>query len=176
MNDLRLIDIKEPWLRELILEKSHPDHFVGMYKLTQEQILQYLETMYERGLAWFLGSESERFVYRVAQLNPYVIEPHYIGNMRRLRTIQPLAMKWVFDNTQIQKINVFTSLRSSYHIQQKHGFKIEGELRKTFFEDGELKDLHILGLTREDFYEYWKVRHASTAGSQSLHVDGKQGG
>lgn len=151
--DLRLLDIKEQWLRQLILEKSKSSHFVEAYKLTPNQILEYIETMVERGLTWFFGSEAERFVYRVVQPNPYVIEPHYLGCMKKLRELQPVALKWLWENTTVKKINIYTTRKASVRIQQRFGYKLEGTITDTFLEDGKLLDLYVLGLSREAYYE-----------------------
>lgn len=154
MPEMRRIDIKEDWLRKLILDKARGNHYVQNYAITQEQILEYVDTLVERGLEWYFGCPEEGFVYRVAQVNPYVIEPHYLGCMKKLRTLQPLALEWVFADTQTQKINVYTRLKASVRIQQRFGYKVEGIITNSFLEDGRLHDLYVLGLSREDYYAW----------------------
>ena len=152
MHDLRRLDVREPWLRQLILDKFNTTHLYQGMDISQEQALFIVEYNVEHGLEWYFGSQSEQFVYRIVQSNPYVVEPHYLGCMKKLRTLQPKALEWLFANTNTQKIEAYTHLKSSVRIQSRYGYKVEGHLKNSYYEDGKLHDMFVLALHREDYY------------------------
>ncbi len=149
--DLEVIPFNDLWLQDLIWKLLDPVDYFQAYGYNKVSMMKHLETLSTNGNIWFLGSKSCGFVYRIFQPNGLVIEPHLLGNVSRIRSIQPLATEWVFTNTEVQKINVYTPYHSIMRICSRTGYLLEGVLRDTYFDQGKLKDIYILGLTKGDY-------------------------
>lgn len=66
-----------------------------------------------------------------------------------------LLLEYSFCELNLNKVfsYIFSNNKASIKKNKKNGFKVEGELRKHAFRDGELKDVIIMGVLKEDFLE-----------------------
>jgi len=150
-NDLNFYSLKDEWLVNLIKDKLTPNELFQRDGYTKDDMITYLESMYNSGTTDFLGSPSAKFVFRLYYPNKFIVEPHIIGDVSYMRTFAKLGTDFMFYNQNIKKINIYTHIPVIGRIMERMGYKHEGTITETYLKDDKLIDVFIYGLKKEDY-------------------------
>jgi len=141
----------EPWIVKLLADLVDPEDIFQKPGYTQSDLLAYLTQLYRQGAAQFFGSKTAGILFRTYMPNPYVVEPHILGNGKYYIPLMRCGIDFLFKTTKVQKINIYTHLPSSRNIASRHGFTLEGTLTNSYLHRGSLVDVYILGLHKNDY-------------------------
>jgi hypothetical protein len=106
---------------------------------------------------YWLGifNDESKFIglYRIHQLMSACFQVHAFMMDRSAKESGKIMLKWAVENIdEMQKMiaDIPVIYPNVYHYTKKHGFSDEGVNRKCFTKNGELHDMHRLGITREE--------------------------
>ncbi len=154
INDIGFIDFKDPWLQDLLWNTVSPTQIFQREGYTKMDMMGYFKSMVDAGCYSFLGSKKAGTVLRCYFPNPYVVEPHIVGNGGYIRLLLKVGTDFTFSSTKVSKINIYTHLPSIKNIVSRLGFIHEGTTTNSYLLDGDLKDIFILGLSKQDYYKH----------------------
>jgi hypothetical protein len=150
--DIGFIPYKDQWLQNLLWEHLDPSHIFQNSSYTKLDMMKYLETLEASGTSAFFGSKELGVVLRLYYPNKYVVEPHIIGKGLHILPVMRVGIDFAFSpSSDIQKINIYSHLKSVRGISKRLGFKPEGVITNSYFLGTELVNVHVLGLHKEDY-------------------------
>lgn len=151
IDDLKFYEYGDPWLQDLLWNNLNPTQVFQKEGYSKYDMMKYFESLVNAGCYTFFGSKKAGVVLRNYYPNPYVVEPHIVGNGIHIRTLLKVGVDYSFTSTKVTKINIYTHLPSINHICTRLGFSHEGTISKTYLEHGSLRDVFILGISKQDY-------------------------
>ena len=108
--------------------------------------------------AWVDGVFSGAFMF-VFQ-TPIDVEAHALlkrGAVKYSRELGKAAQEWVFGDERVQRLSaaVPEGLETARNYALRMGFVEEGRKRMAHQRNGEVRDIYMLGMTREDWRRQW---------------------
>jgi len=118
---------------------------------TKEQIFQQVCNELDSGSSFAL--QYENFIMVTKPINNWVGEVHIFSENKKSSVIAFKSItQYIFENTPAIKLYGKFSNKKILSLILKSNWKHEGTLEKTFVcMNGELKDLYIAGVSKEDF-------------------------
>lgn len=138
----------DPWVQDMLWVHMSPQDI--HYRMTRLQAMNYLEQTFNSGDMYYLGDPSKHVLIRVVVRNPFVVEPHIMGNGRRLReaTLEAIPIGFAKGAESIINYTQYDQLRRIY---ERIGFTHVATIPKSHFQDGKPVDIHVLTLTKEAY-------------------------
>lgn len=139
-NPLKIIyDNLDPWMAQMP-KYTRDELFAGILSSLKDQ-------------SAFFSFEDDLVIYFVPE-NPWLVKMHFYSKNHSYKSVKALRtiLKRVFENSTFEKFVGITPLRKFVLASEKTGIgKLEGVLTKAHkTESGELIDLYVFGVSRED--------------------------
>lgn len=143
MIETKLLNIRDQWVQDLIWKHIVPEDIRDGY--TKLDALSFIHDQIYEGKQVLIGNDE--VILRCVLVNKHVVEPHILGNGIYIRKTIEEAIAYARDNTEIQRIVVWTHYPAIGRILLGCGFKLNATLEKYYLNSSGLHDL--LGYTRE---------------------------
>ena len=137
------LNIREQWVQDLLYKHLIPEDICKGY--TKLDALNYIQDEIYAGNQVLIGNDE--VILRCEMKNKHVVEPHILGNGIYIRKTIEEAIVFARDNTEMQRIVVWTHYKSIGRILKGCGFELSATLEKYYLNSSGLHDL--LGYTRE---------------------------
>ena len=160
MMHIEQIDIRDPWLQEFLWQYVVPSDIRHDY--TKLDAITYIRDRALTGDFIFVGCKESRVVFRCVRQNPRILEPHIMGNGLRVRSVTraalPMAWQLGYD-----KVVVWTQYPALAAAMRNIGFSEDAVIPRYHLHNGELLDMHVLSVSKEDNHEHFTPKTLLTA-------------
>jgi len=137
------LNIRDQWVQDLIYKHIVPEDIQKGY--TKLDCLNFIQDEIYAGNQVLIGNDE--VILRCVLPNKHVVEPHILGNGIYIRQTIEEAIVFASDNSEMQRIVVWTHYKSIGRILKGCGFELSATLEKYYLNSSGLHDL--LGYTRE---------------------------
>lgn len=142
------------WVQDMLWNYLNPSDI--HWTCTKLDAMRQVQAQYDLKECYFIGSEEHNFLFRIVQRNPFVAEPHIMGDGTVLRSVTAEAYRIVFSKG-VQRINVYTQYPKITRIMKRFGLQYVGTIPKSHLDRGSLVDVDLLTITKD---EYERTRFA----------------
>lgn len=148
MSDVQEYSFYDDWVQETLWKHIVPSDI--HWACSKLEAMKQVQSMCDVGECYFIGDKEANFLLRIVVRNPFVIEPHIMGNGRRMREVITGAYPLVFAKG-VKRINLYTQHISIARIMRKMGYSLVAVIPASHLHDGELVDVAVLTYTKEDY-------------------------
>lgn len=138
--------IEDPAVQEFLWKYLVPQDVGERY--SKIDAIRYITDEIVGGRMWLIGDLDRQVVFRCVAYNSRVIEPNVMGNAFYIRSVfrDALPLAWSLG---VEKVMVWTQHKSLGAIVENLGFRQEGHFTRMHLVDGELLDLFVYSLERQ---------------------------
>lgn len=137
MTTTQYLNIREQWVQDLLWQHVVPKDIHPEY--TKLDAIKFIESEIYAGNQVLIG--NDQVILRCVMQNKYVVEPHIMGNGHYIRSTIEEAIAFARDNSEMQRIVVWTHHKSIGRILEGCGFTLNGTLPKYHLTADGLQDL-----------------------------------
>lgn len=143
---IECLSIRDPAVQQFLWEHIQPGDFRHDY--TKLDALRYLEAQCLAGDAHLYGDLSVPFVFYAVQRNPRVIEPHIMGDGRKLREAmaQGAKLAWAMG---YERALIWTWHERIARICVRAGYSLEAAIPQAHLAHGTLHTLYCVTISRD---------------------------
>ena len=139
----QFLNIRDQWVQDFLWKYIIPEDVCKGY--TKLDAINYIQDEIYAKNQVLIG--NDKVILRCEMKNKYVVEPHILGNGIYIRRTIEEAMAFARENTEMQRIVVWTHYPTIGRILKKCGFELSANLEKYYLNSSGLHDL--LGYTKE---------------------------
>lgn len=161
---IRELSIRDNRVQDFLWQYLEPQDFRHDY--TKIDALKYVETQIYNGDCQLFGDIDAGFVFRCTRRNASVLEPHIMGDGRKLREAfrSGLPIVWMMG---YEKCVIWTHHERIARICIRFGFTLHARVPKIHQADGQLCDLFALVLEKPECATSTKSETATTVSTPS---------
>lgn len=139
------LSVRDPRVQQFLWDYLEPHDFRPDY--TRLDAMKHVEQQCFDGNYRLFGNMDEQFMFRCVMRNSKVIEPHIMGDGRKLRDAfaNGLPIAWIMG---FERAVIWTHHKRISRIAERLGFTLHGVMPKFHEVDGELHDLYCLSLEK----------------------------
>lgn len=145
---MQRLPFDDPWVVAMLRQYLEPSDL--HWSLDLDTAVAIVGHEVAAGNCYFLGNKDDHVLIRVVVRNPYVVEPHVMGNGRKFRNAIRDAVPIGF-SLGADRINIYTQYPSISRIVSKFGFKTIAVIPQSHLHCRELVDIEVLTLTKDDY-------------------------
>lgn len=150
MTKIQEYSFNDSWVQDMLWKYLNPSDL--HWTCNKLSAIKLVESAWNLGECFFLGCKASDFLVRICIRNPFMIEPHIMGNGLYIREGLRQAVPLVFSRG-IQSIVLYTQYPAIARITEKMGFTKIGVIPRAHFQGGELLDCTVLSLTKDNYVD-----------------------
>jgi hypothetical protein len=137
------LSIRDPQVQDFLWRHLVPTDIRHDYTLLDA--IRFVADEVTAGRQWLVGDLDAGMVFRVVQVNPWVIEPHIMGRATALRTVFNESLP-IARQMGVRKIMVWTQHAALGRVVERLGFVKEGNFSRMHPVGDKLIDLEVFSL------------------------------
>ena len=150
LNNKKIMDNLRDGLPYPYTVKDAEDYIATMLSAKPENTYAFAITLDEKVVGSIGVFRCENIHFRTAEMGYYIGEPYWGKGIMTSAVKQ--TCQYIFEHTDIIRIfaEPFYNNTTSCHVLEKAGFQLEGLLRKNAVKNGQVLDMKMYALVKED--------------------------
>ncbi len=145
---LQWLQYDDPWVHDMLRKYVNPQDLHWSFDL--DEAVRNCLYQAQAGDSLFLGSKEDNFLFRLVVRNPFVLEPHVMGDGTKIRRMVRAGEPMVFEKG-FHSIMQYTQYAQHVRIFKQLGYKHVATIPSCHLQDGLLYSVAVLCKDRREY-------------------------